>query len=67
MTRHRGSRPVFRLLYFATFLEKETIFMNSAEKEKRPRAGAGKAKKKCGIQGGEIREENVFGYFIKKQ
>ena len=25
--------------------------MNSAEKEKRPRAGAGKAKKKCGIRG----------------
>ena len=51
MTRHRGSRPVFRLLYFAAFLEKETIFMHSAEKEKRPRAGAGKAKKKCGIRG----------------
>ena len=51
MTRHRGSRPVFRLLYFAAFLEKETIFMHSAEKEKRPYRGAGKAEKKCGIRG----------------
>ena len=68
MTRHRGSRPVFRHFYFAAFLEKETIFMHSAEKEKRPRAGTGKAKKKCGIRGERYgREENVFGYSVKKQ
>ena len=66
MARHRGSRPAFRLLYFAAFLEKETIFMHSAEKEKRPRAGAEKRRKSV-ESGGEIREENVFGYSVKKQ
>ena len=59
MTRHRGIRPVFRHFYFAAFLEKETIFMHSAEKEKRPYRGAGKAKKKCGIRGRDTGERKT--------
>ena len=66
MTRQRGSRPVFRLLYFAVFLKKKP-FLCTVPKKKSAHTGARKSEEKVWNPGGEIREENVFGYSVKKQ
>ena len=51
-----GSCPVFTHSCVAAMLEKGTIFMHSAEKEKRPLWGRRESEEKVWNPGGEIRE-----------
>ena len=63
-----GAVPFSRILASLRCLKKEPFLCTVPKKKSALFVGAGKAKKKCGIRGERYGgEENVFGYFARKQ